>query len=96
MSAAAFLALATALALSLIGVALVLTLVRFVRGPTLADRVLCLDTITVLAASAIVTFAIRTGLYLYTDIAIALGLLGFLSTAAFARYLMSRSPGERQ
>jgi multicomponent Na+:H+ antiporter subunit F len=90
MTGAIFLDLATAITLSLIGIALVLTLIRFALGPTLADRILCLDTITVLAASAIGTYAIRTGLYLYSDIAVALGLVAFLSTAAFARYLLSR------
>ena len=94
MSGADFLQLATAIALTLIGVAMALTLARFVLGPTLADRILCLDTTTVLAGSGIGIFAIRTGLFLYTDIAIALGLVGFLSTAAFARYLISRKPGE--
>jgi multicomponent Na+:H+ antiporter subunit F len=61
-----------------------------VRGPTLADRILGLDTLTVLAIGLIGTFALRTGLYLYADIAIALALVGFLSTVAFARYLLSR------
>ena len=39
----------------------------------------------------IATFAIRTGFTLYLDIAIALGLLGFLSTVAFARYLLKQA-----
>ena len=36
------------------------------------------------------TIAIRTGQFLYLDIAIALALLGFLATIAFARYVLSR------
>jgi multicomponent Na+:H+ antiporter subunit F len=36
-------------------------------------------------------FAATTGLTLYADIAIAVALVGFLSTAAFARYLLSRA-----
>ncbi|MEO6396406.1 MAG: monovalent cation/H+ antiporter complex subunit F [Devosia sp.] len=96
MSGAQFLGFATAAALLLLGLAFILTLIRLARGPTLADRMLCLDTITMLAASAIGIFAIRTGLYLYADIAIALSLVGFLSTAAFARYLISPKPGARR
>ena len=95
MSGAVFLHLASGVALAILGIAIVLVLVRFVRGPTLADRILCLDTITLLGGSAIGVFAIRTGLLLYTDIAIALALVGFVSTAAFARYLISRKPGEQ-
>ena len=38
----------------------------------------------------IALIAIRTGFNLYIDIAIALGLVGFLSTVAFARFIMPR------
>lgn len=82
--------LATTVCLVVLGVALVLALVRLVAGPSLADRILGLDTITVLGIGIIAVFAVRTGLYLYTDIAVSLALVGFLSTAAFARYLLSR------
>ena len=77
----------------LLGLAMFAAIVRIIRGPTLADRILGLDTITVLAVGTIGVFAVRTGLALYADIAIAVALVGFLSTAAFARYLLSR--GER-
>jgi|EndMetStandDraft_3_1072993.scaffolds.fasta_scaffold908994_2 multicomponent Na+:H+ antiporter subunit F len=80
----------TTIAFALLGLAMLATLIRIVRGPTLADRILGLDTLTVLAIGLIGTFALRTGLYLYADIAIALALVGFLSTVAFARYLLSR------
>jgi multicomponent Na+:H+ antiporter subunit F len=65
-------------------------IVRIIIGPTLADRILGLDTITILAVGIIGVFAVRTGLALYADIAIAVALVGFLSTVAFARYLLSR------
>ena len=94
MSGAEFLTHATSIAFALLGVAIALVLVRFVRGPTLADRILCLDMITTLAASAIGVFALRTALYLYVDIAVAIGLVGALSTAAFARYLLAQSSGD--
>lgn len=82
--------LVTTIAFALLGLAVVATLFRIVRGPTLADRILGLDTMTVLGIAIIGVFAMRTGLYVYIDIAIALGLVGFVSTAAFARYLLSR------
>lgn len=83
--------LATTFALALLGLAMLFALIRIIRGPTLADRILGLDTLTVLGVGVIAAFATRVGLYLYVDIAIALALVGFLSTAAFARYLLSRS-----
>jgi multicomponent Na+:H+ antiporter subunit F len=83
-------ALVTNISFALLGLAMVATVVRIIRGPTLADRILGLDTITILAVGVIGVFAVRTGLYLYVDIAVAVALVGFLSTIAFARYLLSR------
>jgi multicomponent Na+:H+ antiporter subunit F len=76
---------------------LIFTFVRLLRGPSLPDRVLALDLFTVLALGFIAVFAIRTGFALYLDLAIALGLVGFLSTVALARYLLQRgrSGGEK-
>jgi multicomponent Na+:H+ antiporter subunit F len=80
----------TTIGLVHLGLAMLAAIVRIIRGPTLADRILGLDTITVLAVGTIGLFAVRTGLTLYADIAIAVALVGFLSTAAFSRYLLSR------
>ena len=80
------------IALVLLGLALLISVVRIVIGPTLGDRVLALDLMTVIAVGFVGTIAIRTGLLLYLDIAIALALLGFLATVAFARYILSRAP----
>ena len=86
---------ATNTALVLLSVAMLLTFVRLVRGPTLPDRILALDVITTLAIGYIAVIAIRTGFTLYLDIAISIGLLGFLSTVAFARYVL-KSAAARQ
>ena len=82
--------IASTIALGLLCVAMLLTLIRIIRGPTLADRILGLDTITIIGIGIIAIFAARTGLYLYIDVAIGLALVSFLATAAFARYLLSR------
>ena len=84
------------IALGLLLVALLITVVRLVRGPGLADRILALDLITVLGCGFIGTVAVLSGFSLYVDIAIALALVGFLSTVALARYLMSRSAAARR
>ena len=88
--------LASTIALVLLGLALLLSVVRIVVGPTLGDRVLALDLLTVLAMGFVGAVAIRTGLTLYLDIAIALALLGFLATVAFARYILSRRVAGKQ
>lgn len=86
--------LAAQAALGLLIVAMLLVIVRLVRGPNLGDRILALDTITVLAMGFIAAIAVLTGFTLYIDIAIAIGLAGFLSTVALARYLVSRAGKE--
>ena len=91
MTSAAALDLATSIALVMLGLALLVSVVRIVIGPTLADRVLALDLLTVVAMGFVGAIAIRTGLTLYLDIAIALALLGFLATIALARYILSRA-----
>jgi multicomponent Na+:H+ antiporter subunit F len=76
---------------ALLGLGMLLTLLRILRGPTLADRILGLDVLTLLGLGAIAVFAVKSGVYLYVDLAVALALAGFVSTAAFARYLLSRA-----
>jgi multicomponent Na+:H+ antiporter subunit F len=78
------------IAFGLLGLAGAATIARLIIGPTIADRILALDMITVLGVGAIALYALRTGLYLYADLAVALGLIAFVGTAAFARYLLSR------
>ena len=74
---------------------LLLTIIRLIRGPTLPDRILALDLVTTLALGFIVLVAILTGFHLYLDIAIGLGLVGFLSTVALARYVLKQAEAER-
>lgn len=82
---------ATTLALGMLTLALLLSVARLLRGPTLPDRILALDTMTTLAIGFISVMAIRTGVTLYLDVAIAIGLVGFLSTVALAQFMMQRS-----
>lgn len=86
---------ATLIALVVLGLTLLLSLVRIVIGPSLSDRVLALDLLTVVAMGFVGAIAIRTGLWLYLDIAIALALLGFLATVALARYILLRGTDEQ-
>ncbi len=83
-------------ALVVLGIAFFLTVYRVVKGPTLPDRVLSLDMLVGIAIGFIAVIAIRTGYTLYIDIAISLGLVGFLATVAFARFILARGVvGER-
>jgi multicomponent Na+:H+ antiporter subunit F len=85
-----FLSFAVDTSLLVLSVALVLIVVRIVRGPTLPDRILALDMLVAAVIGFIATMGVKTGFTLYVDIAIALGLVGFLSTVAFARFVLTR------
>ena len=82
-----FLDICLDVSLTLLGIAFLLTVIRIIKGPPLPARVLGLDMLTSVAIGFIAVIAIDTGFTLYVDLAIALGLVGFLATVAFARYL---------
>lgn len=83
------LALATWFALIALPLAFLMTVIRVILGPTLPDRVVGLDMLVAIAIGFIAVIALKTGYHLYIDIAIALGLVGFLATVAFARFILS-------
>lgn len=68
---------------------------RVIVGPTLADRILALDLLVAAAIAFIAVFAIKTGFSLYIDIAIGLGLVGFLATVAFAGFILKNAGKNR-
>ncbi|MBS9719862.1 cation:proton antiporter [Tianweitania sp. BSSL-BM11] len=84
-----FLWVAIHIALGVLSLAFLMVTWRVLRGPTLPDRVVGLDALVVIAIGFIATIGIKTGFTLYVDIALALGLVGFLATVAFARFTLS-------
>ncbi|MYN68150.1 MAG: cation:proton antiporter [Acidobacteria bacterium] len=65
---------------------LVFSFVRLMKGPSLPDRVVSVDLITVLAVAVAGLLAITYDEPDFLDIAIALALVAFLATVAFAWY----------
>jgi len=76
------------LAQLLIGLAMVLALYRLLRGPRAQDRVLALDTLYVDAMLLMLAYGMKTGTGLYFEAALVIGMLGFVSTAALAKFLL--------
>jgi len=68
----------------------ILLFIRFIEGPTAADRMLAVDMIDGLACIMLLFYAIYTERAIYLDIAIVTALLGFISTVFVARYLERR------
>lgn len=90
MSGATFLDISISITLGLLTLSLLLVIARIVRGPTLPDRILALDMLVSIGIGFIAVIAIKTGYMLYLDIAISLGLVGFLATVSFARFVLQR------
>jgi multicomponent Na+:H+ antiporter subunit F len=63
---------------------MVLSFIRLVQGPTLADRVVAVDALATMAIGALVLIAVITGQGLLLDIALAIALVVFLGTIAMA------------
>jgi multicomponent K+:H+ antiporter subunit F len=68
--------------------AMACALYRLLRGPRAQDRVLGLDTLYVNAMLLVLTFGIREASTLYFEAALIIGLMGFVSTAALAKFLL--------
>jgi len=67
--------------------AIILSLVRLLKGPTTADRVVALDTMTIVSISLIVFIATLTRRIIYYDVAMVYALISFIGVVAVARYL---------
>ncbi|ODT18867.1 MAG: K+/H+ antiporter subunit F [Kaistia sp. SCN 65-12] len=80
--------LALALSQFLLVLAMGCALYRMVRGPRAQDRVLGLDAFYVAGMLLLLTLGIRSGFTLYFEMALVIALLGFVSTAALAKFLM--------
>jgi multicomponent Na+:H+ antiporter subunit F len=90
MTPSAIISVSATLSLAILGLAFLVTVARIVAGPTLADRVLALDMLSATAIGFIAVVAVKTNFTLYIDVAISLGLVTFLATVAFARFILTR------
>jgi multicomponent K+:H+ antiporter subunit F len=71
-----------------LALALALSAWRLFKGPSVPDRVLALDTLYINALALLVALGIWLNTTLYFEVALLIGLLGFVGTVAFATYLL--------
>jgi len=74
-------------ALGFMGLALMLTLVRFIKGKTAVDRVIALDVMTISSIGLIALTAHFAERAIYLDIALLYGLLSFIAVLILAKYI---------
>ena len=63
------------------------SVIRLFRGPSLPDRVVALDLLAIQAVGMISAHAVRSNQSIYLDVALALALIAFLGTIAFAFHI---------
>ena len=84
----AYLPMVLRVAEAMLALAMACAVIRLLRGPRAQDRVLALDTLYVDAMLLMLTFGMREATALYIEIALVIAMLGFVSTAALARFLL--------
>ena len=82
-----FLTLCLYIGFASLATSLILAFIRLVIGHSLADRVVALDLMVALVIAFIALFSITRQETVFLDANIALALVAFLSTVAFARYV---------
>lgn len=75
------------LSVVLLGIAIVFGLIRLLRGPSAADRVVAADTLAVITTAGLAGLALVFDNPIYLDVALVYGTLAFVGTVAIARAL---------
>jgi multicomponent Na+:H+ antiporter subunit F len=73
-----------------------LALVRLIKGPDSADRIVALDLVSVLIVAILAAYSIFSGETSFLDVAISYALVAFLGTVALARFLMHSATKKSQ
>jgi multicomponent K+:H+ antiporter subunit F len=74
-----------------IAFSLLMNLWRLFTAPTVTDRILTLDTMTVNVLALVVAYGIWAGTGLYLEVAVLFALTGFVGTVAYCKYLLRGS-----
>ncbi len=74
----------------ILGLSVLLVFVRFLIGPSIADRVIALDMLILTAIGIIAVYSMQNNQDTFLDIAMLFALIAFLGTVAFAFYLVQR------
>ncbi|NLF53531.1 MAG: K+/H+ antiporter subunit F [Thauera phenolivorans] len=73
---------------SAVSLAVLLNLWRLVRGPTVMDRVLAVDTMVINTIALIILFGIQQRTTVFFETALLFAMFGFISTVAYCRFVL--------
>ncbi len=80
--------------LPVLTISVLIIFIRFLKGPTLSDRVVALDLLITTGIAIIAVYSIITSQQAFLDIAMILALIAFLGTVAFSYYLEKREKND--
>jgi multicomponent K+:H+ antiporter subunit F len=75
-------------AFATVALAQIMAMIRLWVGPATADRILALDTMFINAIGIIVLLGIAQGTQIYFEAALIIAMLGFVSSVAYARFVL--------
>jgi multisubunit Na+/H+ antiporter MnhF subunit len=78
--------------ITVLTISLALCFIRLYLGPTIPNRIVAFDSVSIHAVAILALFAIRIGALPILDAAIVVAVLGFLGTTMMARYLERSAP----
>jgi len=73
--------------LIIIGAAVILCLLRMLKGPTAADRAIAVDTVTTIVVALLVLLGFFFKRYIYLDVSLIYSVISFVGLVAIARFL---------
>lgn len=76
--------------LPVLSLSILMISIRFFRGPTVSDRVVAVDLLVTSGIGIIAVYSIMTNQHTFLDIALIVGLIGFLGTVAYSSYIQKR------
>ena len=79
---------ALTLAFGLVAAAFAFSFYRLIKGPSVPDRILALDTLYINAIALLVLLGIHLASPLYFEAALLIALMGFVGTVALAKFLL--------
>ena len=71
-----------------LSLAVLLNLWRLLRGPSLMDRVLAVDTMVINIIALIILFGIQQRSTIFFEAALLFAMFGFISTVAYCRFIL--------
>ena len=92
MTGAEILDLSISIAYALLAIAITISFLRLLRGPTLLDRVVALDLLAFHTVAIMAVTAIDTEQGWLIDAAITLALVAFIGSVVYARFLEQEGP----